>query len=106
MYQEIKYTLEAWSEITVSDIEKNTNFIALLKLREILKQHFPDRIAEEISLCTKINLPEGLGHDELEEIVQSFAEMIIKVDTALLGNGFGIDAMSKMASRLTLELEG
>ena len=106
MYQQLKNTLEAWSEMTLSDIEESENFRAMLRLKELLSQHFPDQIAEEISLCAKVNLPEGLGLDELEGILQPFATVIIKMGKALSKNGFRNDAILKLTSQLSLGLDG
>ena len=101
--EQLKDTLKAWSEMTSSDIEESTNFRAMLMFKELLIEHFPDRIAEEISLCSKIDFSQDLGDDELKEILQPFATVIIRMDEALLGNGFGIDAILKLSSQLSLE---
>ena len=105
MYQQLKNTLETMSEMTLFEIEGTANFRAAFRLKELLSQHFPDQIAEEISLCAKIDLPQGLGLDELEGLIQPFAAMIVKVDKVLDRNGYRSDAILKLASQLTLELK-
>jgi hypothetical protein len=105
MYEQLKNALETMSEMTLFDIEGTTNLRAVFRLKEVLSQHFPDQIAEEISLCAKIDLPQGLGLDELEGLIQPYAATIVKLDKVLSRNGYRNDAILKLASRLILELK-
>lgn len=102
--QEILQMVRQFSQI---DIAASPGIVFLGKMRSaLIKQSFDAAAAEQIAAGMEVQITQGtLSDEELDEIADLYAGMIVKIYDALEAQGFKdpLEAVKRQASSMSLK---